>query len=72
MRVSRPRFGRLHLVPVLRAVMIVPVEAGPLVAHDVVDPKRVRDPGLGPFVALLLVLVQALKRTSDSVESRCN
>ena len=59
-RVSRPGFGRLHLVPVLRAVVVVAVEAGPLVADDVVHPERVGHASLGSFLALLLVLVESL------------
>ena len=59
-RVSRPGFSRLHLVPVLRAVVVVAVEAGPLVADDVVHPERVGHASLGSFLALLFVLVESL------------
>ena len=66
MSISRPGFLSLHLVPVLRAVVVVPVEAGPLVGHDVVHPERVGHARLGPFIALLLVFVQALKRLNKT------
>ena len=74
MGVSRPRLLRLHFVPVLRSVVIVPVEAGPFVRHDVVHPERVGHAGLATFVALLFVLVQTLEQlqTNKNTVNTCS
>ena len=60
MSVTRPRFLCLHFVPILRGVVVVAVEAGPLVGDDVVHPERVGHSRVVAFVTLLFVFVKAL------------
>lgn len=63
--IARPRFLRLHFVPVLGGVVVVTVEAGPLVGNDIVHPERVRHSRVVSFVAFLFVFVKALKEGKD-------
>lgn len=52
----------LHLAPILRVVVLVLVEAFPLVLGDAVDPEGVAHPEeVAPLVGLVLVLVEALR-----------
>jgi hypothetical protein len=61
MSISRSWFFTLHPVPVLRAVIFIPVETSPLVIGDVIDPKRVGDFGLGFTFTSVFIFIQTLK-----------
>jgi hypothetical protein len=65
--VTRPGLLRLHFVPVLCGVVVVAVEAGPLVCNDVVHPERVGHSRFVALVTLLFVFIKALKKAINSL-----